>query len=239
MNREEEIVFNYLTYKAYEEIQYEPNKQGNNRNIPPDFSIRGSIGIEVRRLNQHYITSAKTEPLEQVDFNLIPKINSLLKSYNKIDFDKSAFVMINFRRPINPNKNLLRKLKQALDDHLDSLDTSKTLYFKNLKLEMLPASTVLESAYHLGAIVDADSGGGVVSNIYKNLEVIINEKQTKVNPQLEKFDSWWLILVDYISYGLTSYDLQQLNSLPPFEHSFDKVILLSPLDLTHAVEVEL
>jgi hypothetical protein len=239
MNREEEIVYNHLINKAYEDIQYEPNMQVNNRNIPPDFSIKGSIGIEVRRLNQHYITNYKTEPLERVDFNLIPKINSLLNSYSEIEFDKSAFVMVNFKRPINLDKNLLRKLRKSLDAHLVNLHTPTTLHFGNLKLELLPASTVLESAYHLGVIVDADSGGGVVSNIYENLQIIINEKQKKVIPHLEKFDSWWLILVDYISYGLSNYDLQQLNSLPPLKHSFDKIILLSPLDFTYAVKIEL
>ncbi|MFD2246721.1 hypothetical protein [Pontibacter ruber] len=239
MNREEEIVYQFLLDKNYEDVQHEPNCLGNNCNIPPDFSIKGNIGIEVRRLNQHHFTESKIEPLEQLDYNLIPKIDSLLKSYNNSQFEKSSFVTINFKRPIKADKNFIKKLKQALDEHLKSLSTSKILHFGNLTLKLHPASTSLGSAYHLGAIVDSDSGGGVVSNIYRNLEIVLEEKQNKVRSHHNRYDSWWLILVDYISYGLSTHDLEQLNALPQFEHCFDKVLLLSPLDVTHVSEVNL
>jgi hypothetical protein len=43
-NKEERMVYEYLLSQGYEDIQYEPNRRGNNKKIPPDFSIK--VGSE-------------------------------------------------------------------------------------------------------------------------------------------------------------------------------------------------
>ena len=49
MNEEEKIAANYLHSLGFGDVKFEPDG-----NIPPDFSIGKSVGVEVRRLNQHF-----------------------------------------------------------------------------------------------------------------------------------------------------------------------------------------
>jgi hypothetical protein len=239
MKREEEMVYEYLMNLGYEEIQHEPNCQGNNGNIPPDFSIKGNIGIEVRRLNQYHNNGISYEPLEKVEHSLSDGITNFLKSYNKDGFEKSAFIDIKFSRPIRYSKSLIKELKKELDEHLPNIHLFKEFQLRNLSVKLFPSSSKLDDVFHLGVQVDKNSGGHIVSNLYKNLELIINEKTDKVRPEFKKYNSWWLILIDDISFGVAENDLDQLNKLTPFEHCFDKILLLSPVNRTQAQEVKL
>jgi hypothetical protein len=147
--------------------------------------------------------------------------------------------MIRYSRPINASKHLIKELKKELDAHLPSIHLNKKFQIGNLDIELFPSSTKLGSAYCMGVEVDRNSGGFLVSNMYKNLELVIKEKHEEVKLEHNKYACWWLILVDYISYGLASYDLKQLNSLSPFNRCFDKILLLSPEDISHVSEVKL
>lgn len=236
---EEKMVYDYLLHHGFEDIRYEPNKRGNNNKIPPDFSIKGNIGIEVRRLNQHYHNGTTFKALEGIEYSLSGRIRNLLKSYANCEFDKSSFVMVNFSRPINVSKHLIDVLRRELDDHLPNIHLSKEFKIGNLEVKLLPSSNRMESAYFMGVERDLDSGGPLVSNLYRNLQIVINEKIDKIKPEFEKYDKWWLILIDYISYGMAEEDLIQLNKLPPLKHCFDKILLLSPEHRTQASEVKL
>jgi hypothetical protein len=44
---------------------------------------------------------------------------------------------------------------------------------------------------------------------------------------------WWLVLVDFIAYGLDDLDVQQFKSQVSIPHpGWDKVIVLNPSDAT-------
>lgn len=233
------MVYEYLLHQGYEDIKYEPNRRGNNSKIPPDFSIKGNIGIEVRRLNQHYDNGISYEPLEKAEHPLSDGIINLLKSYNKDDFEKSAFINIKFSRPIRYSKGLIKELKKELDEYLSDIHLTKEFQLRNLSVKLFPSSSKLDDVFHLGVQVDNNSGGPVISNVYENLKIVIDDKNNKVIPEYDKYSTWWLILVDYISYGMVDNDLKQLNSLPSFEHCFDKILLLSPENRTQAKELKL
>jgi hypothetical protein len=238
-NREEKMVFEYLLSQGFKDIQHEPNCQGNNCNIPPDFSIKGNIGIEVRRLNRHFNYDNKDKALEEVEYNLMPKINKLLKSYSNYDFAKSALVKVRYSRPIDTSKHIINKLKTKLDEHLPNIGLANEFQIGNLDIIISPTSLKLESAYQIFSEIDNDSSGFLVSDVYRNLKIVIREKEELVRPQYDKYGSWWLILIDEISFGLAEQDLQQLNSMSPINHCFDRILLLSPLDTAQAKEVKL
>jgi hypothetical protein len=90
------------------------------------------------------------------------------------------------------------------------------------------SSKKFKSLFVFGFISDNDKGGFVVSEVYNNLNIVLKEKQDKIAPYFSKYQEWWLILIDHVSYGLTNYDFNQLKSLPKIESSFYKTVILSP-----------
>ncbi len=173
MDREEELVSKFLKYKGYNNIIYEPDG-----NIPPDFLVDNSTAIEVRRLNQHYFSGNKWEPLEDVRYTLVPKINSLLKSYTDRNHQRSAFVSINYSRPLKVSKNILKKLKSILDQHLNRLEQTVEFQLEDrLTIKIFPSSEKFESAYHFGMSSDHNAGGFVVGNVYTNLKLVLKDHQ--------------------------------------------------------------
>ena len=73
MDSSERIVLEYLFYRGFKSVVYEPDG-----NVPPDFLVNGRIAVEVRRLNQHKETAAGPRGLEQVAYPLDAKFRRLL-----------------------------------------------------------------------------------------------------------------------------------------------------------------
>lgn len=134
MKREEKIAQTYLKHLGYQDIVYEPNG-----NIPPDFLLNGKIAIEVRRLNQHYKSESRLEPLESLDFKLIPKIYSILKEYQHKQASKTVAVCIDFERPLKVSNVLFKMVRNTLDKYLSEFGQRKTIHInKNLALSFFP-----------------------------------------------------------------------------------------------------
>lgn len=232
MDREEGIVKKYLTLLGHQDVVYEPDGQ-----VPPDFLVNGKIAVEVRRLNQHYFESEAPKPLEQLEHSLRDRLTRLLQKYEIEPHDSSAFVFLNFQRPLQPSKNNLKKIKTELDLHLAELDKPKKVDINdNLSIQFLPTLNRYESAYVYGGMTDNDTGGFLFSKMYKNLAIVIEEKQGKVKPYLNRYSSWWLALVDYLNFGsgLTEKELNQLKKTVPSDVVFQKVLLISPTDPANA-----
>lgn len=235
MKNEEKIAQIYLERCGYDNIIFEPDG-----NIPPDFAINRNVAIEVRRLNQHHQTNGRAQPLEQLEFSLIPKIRSLL---NNITFESehshSYFVFIQFSRPIGNAKKLLKKVTLTLEEHLQTSVKEKTRYLlnDNFSLEVFPSSKKYPQPYLLGGYIDIDSGGFIVSEIYKNLKIIIEEKTRKIAPYKSNYQEWWLLLIDYIGIHLSAHDANQLSEIFNIEHQWDKIILVSPIEPYSGIEI--
>jgi hypothetical protein len=97
-----------------------------------------------------------------------------------------------------------------------------------------PHSTVLL----LGSSSDHDSGGFVVAELVRNLQIYIPEKLTKVAPFRHRYPEWWLAFEDRISYGsLDQEGLEQLRqALGPIT-GFERVVLVNPLEHARAVQI--
>ena len=98
MDKEEKLSLEYLESLGFENISYEPDG-----NIPPDFLIDKRIAIEVRRLNQNFLSGDRNSGLENIRFPLFHKIQNLLSDIKSDAFEKSYFISYTFRRPINLN----------------------------------------------------------------------------------------------------------------------------------------
>jgi hypothetical protein len=88
----------------------------------------------------------------------------------------------------------------------------------------------------IGASADGDSGGLVLGELEKNLQLILPEKYKKIEKYKAKYREWWLVLPNYICYEMNDDDVKQFNTYIKFEHSWDKVVLFNPLDVSNWME---
>ena len=233
LKREEQIAEQYFKSKGFSTIIYEPDG-----NVPPDFLLDNEVAVEVRRLNQHWEVNGISEPLENLEFDLISRFMGLLKSYESVTFDKSAFVNIEFSRPISSTKDIIKIIKTKLDEQLKDIHQQRTYQIsRNVKIEVFPATSKLKSPFNLAFQMDNDGGGFVVGNIYDSLKIIVEEKQRKIMKYRTKYNQWWLALVDFIGYGIDKNDLEQLSESLDFHYDFAKIIFIPPLKPERAVEL--
>lgn len=231
----ERMALEYFQSQGYNKILHEPDG-----NVPPDLVIDGEIAVEVRRLNQFKNVKGELQPLEKLEFKIVPKILKIINDYKSVSSDKSAFVSIGFSRPLSVNKNLISEIKRTFDHHVNCLDEHVAYaVHENLRLRFHKAKKNFGYPFVLGSISDNDSGGFVVSNILESLKVVIREKEKKIEPFKELYRVWWLTLVDRIGYGIDEIDLQQLTTALQIESIFEKIVFISPFDSTEGVEINM
>jgi len=233
MDNEEHIAYNYLQTKNFIKIEYEPNG-----NIPPDFLLDGEIAVEVRRLNQHVEVKDGLKPLEELRFKIIPKIKEIIRSFETPQFSDTLIVSVSYKRPLKVSKKLVKEVTNKIRENLKT--TSKNLRVQiseNLELRFYRSELKLSKSIIFGAELDFDSGGLVISNVYRSLKLIVEEKEKKIKKYYSEYNEWWLVVIDYIAYGLDSFDFDQLSKLPKIESRFKKIIIVSPIEITESREL--
>ncbi|MFD2541635.1 hypothetical protein ACFSSB_04825 [Lacinutrix gracilariae] len=222
MKREEKIAQTYFESLGFQNIIFEPKG-----NRTPDFEIGKNIAIEVRRLNQFY----NEKPIEKVAFNLIPKIVNQIESFGNGSHNSSAFIGIKYKRPINYNKKIKKKIDCILEYHSNEMQNHKVYKInKNLEINIFPSEKKFDVQYHFGSSADFNEGGFVLGNIYNSLKLINAEKADKIEPFKSEYKTWWLALIDNIGNGLSKSELLQLRESIDFDLNFDKVFIISNLN---------
>lgn len=236
MDDSEKAVENYLAYLGLERIVYEPDG-----NVPPDFLVNGRVAIEVRRLNQNEGTESGFRGLEEVAIPLQMRVRKLLASLGPPRSGSSWFVHYTVRRPV-PAWDVLRPaIRKHLiafrDDRSGGRSTTITVA-DSVQIELIRASRAHATCFVSGGYSDDDSGGWVFEETRKNLRLCIDEKTLKIAHVRCKYPEWWLILVDRIGYGVDDCDRELFHKHLRIKHSWDKVILLSPLNHRSAFEIQ-
>lgn len=235
MDPTEELVKRNLKHQGYKNIVYEPDGNGT-----PDFLINGFIAVEVRRLNQNHDDGNKIRGLEEVAIPLSKRVENLLSAYNNEEANESWFVGFRFSRPVEKWENLKPKLENALNEFRDSTNRERGIIAsgRGFELEMFcRASKPHKSLFVMGGYSDQESGGWVLSEMKKNIVYCATEKEEKIEKVRCKYQTWWLALVDHISYGLNEFDREQLKTSICVEHSWDKILIVNPLDCRQWLEI--
>jgi len=222
LKREEKIAETYFKSLGFTNIEFEPKG-----NRTPDFVIENEIAIEVRRLNQFH----NGKPIEKVQYNLIPKIVNQLESFGNGKNSKSAFVGINYSRPIKIDKKIKEQINSILEIHSSQMESQKEYKINdNLELNIFPSSEKLDFQFNFGSSIDFNQGGFVLGNIYESLKVIIEEKTRLIDQYKPEYKTWWLALIDNIGNGLSEKEMNQLRESIDFDLNFDKVFIISYLN---------
>jgi len=234
MDASEKLVFKYLKYQGYTDIIYEPDG-----NIPPDFLVNGRIAIEVRRLNQNYGEGENTKGLEEAAIPLSKRIEKLALSMGPPVDNENWFVSFSFSRPVEQWKMLKPKLRNALQAFIDSSPRKETSlnFQKGLEVELFRASKPHPTFYVMGGYSDLESGGWLLPEMQKNLQICISKKTYKIKKVKSKYQEWWLVLSDHIGYSLDAFDRQQFRDIISIAHDWQKIILINPMDYKEAFEI--
>jgi hypothetical protein len=228
MNQSEKWVQEYLTYRGFSDIAFEPDG-----NVPPDFLVNGTIAIEVRRLNQHQETeSGGMLPLENLAIPLHKTLETLLESFGSPVNGVSWYVSYSFKRP-QLTKNWEKIVRARLQPFQNAVvhGTEGVIEIdRNFRLRLRRRSEPGRLCFIMGGHSDFNSGGWVIPELENNLALCIEEKTRKIAGVRSKYPEWWLLLVDFIAGG-TPEPVQ-------VRHDWDKVIVVHPRDYAAAYEVK-
>jgi hypothetical protein len=224
MKAEEQTAKDYLEGLDIGSVSFEPDG-----NIPPDFSVGSSIGVEVRRLNQNYFGEDDPEGLEEL---AIPLWRILGKETSRFDtqFDgESYWVFVAYERPSQESGGgTAKSVRNALEDFLSrgGHTPDELVVNDNLKLTVYPSSPVQGRVFRLGGGRDRNSGGWLVPMYIDNIAYCIKEKSQKIAPYENRYEIWWLLLIDFMGWGIDDFEESELGSGISSLGRFDRVIVI-------------
>lgn len=226
MDDSENLAYQYLSSLGLGDVRYEPDG-----NVPPDFLVDGRIAVEVRRLNQNYVSESGTSGLEEFRTPLRKNMPKLLASLGPSTAGRSWRVDYRFRRPVPLSMSkLFQAIRSRLEAFRDGLQEGTEFIITNgFRLTLTPIGKPHSNCFIAGGCLDRDSGGYVIPELVKNIQICIQEKSRKVASVRANYPEWWLILIDQINDG-------QRESLH-VKHDWDKVIVVNPLNPICAYEV--
>ena len=250
-NADERLAKKWLESQGYSNIE-RPQREED----PPDYVVDDNLAVEVRRLNRSIQVNGHTEGEETSRISLSKTIESILSNIDPPGNGQSWIVdcEYDFSSPLPKKKVVEKQIREALQLLTQPYDTdvihqlgSKYLdydkhadelgYLHSLHL-CLPCGICLElseisatPARFLLQNVSDGEGVSVLSELESNINAAIQEKSQKIRDRKNKFDRWWLILIDHISYvpysGLTQTELENLRTSIRVEKPWSKIIIVS------------
>jgi hypothetical protein len=90
----------------------------------------------------------------------------------------------------------------------------------------------------MGGSIDFDSGGFILSEMERNLQICLEKKKNAVEKYRTRYPEWWLILPDKIGYGLSQSNRRSFRDAFSINHEWDKIILINPIKPKDAFIIE-
>jgi hypothetical protein len=224
MKAEEQTAKDYLVGLGIGSVSFEPDG-----NIPPDFSVGSSIGVEVRRLNQNYFGEDDPKGLEELAIPLWRMLGEEISRFDTQFDGKSYWVFAAYERPSKESgRETAKSVRDALEDFLrrGGQTPDELVVNDNLKLVVYPSSPVQGRVFRLGGGMDRNSGGWLVPMYIDNIAYCINEKSQKIAPYEERYEIWWLLLIDFMGWGIDASEESELRSGIPSLGWFNRVIVI-------------
>jgi hypothetical protein len=130
-------------------------------------------------------------------------------------------------------------VKKVLLDFLEREEDQPAAYkvLDTLKIHITPASIRHRDVFLLGGYADLNSGGFLISEIYRNLKICIEDKTKKIERYKSKYRVWWLVLIDNVGHGLSKDDVIQLRAVGPLQHDWDRVLLVAPMNPEYGIQI--
>ena len=130
------------------------------------------------------------KPIEDAIWSVLPEFDDRYSG-------KSYFVSYMCRRPLPKTREVKKLMRNALDDFLSSpsSNSSNLPIAKGLKIHLLGGLPVEGRIFLPGGHGDHDSGGWVISELLRNIEICSKEKWEKISgiETGTKLGGWFLL----------------------------------------------
>jgi len=221
----ETAVYQYLTSQGFASVIYEPDG-----NVPPDFLVDGRIAVEVRRLNQHEDTGNGPRGLEHVQARVVAVLRGVCASIGPAASGVTWFLICQFRRPLPRWRELRRALQSKLGSFVDTQETNSAWIeiVPRFRIQLWRSPEKQPNRFVVGALSDHDWGGFVLSEMRRNLLIVMDEKRRKVARVRSKYDVWWLVLANHIDCSLSARERQELRAMVSVDDPWERVVLVDP-----------
>ena len=222
-NKDEIRAKKYLQTLEHKTLEYEPLG-----NVTPDFLIDNKIAVEVRRLNRNHIDGDHLLSIENFEIPLIKNIKKIISIFTYKPYTKSAYVSITLTKPlgIESKTGVIKRIKKVLKSHINHISETKSYKISDyIDLTFTPTEQKSKQYIFTGCNNDLF---WLAHELHKNIQLVIDEKNKKIEKNFNLYNEWWLILVNTIIYGLDSEDFEKLKNIKLNKHKFTKVIILSP-----------
>lgn len=136
-------------------------------------------------------------------------------------------------RKQNPDEIRAKQYLQTLNYNILEYEplgnvTPDFLIDDNIAIEVRRLNRNYLKDEHLVKIDGANKLRWSIDELYKNIQLVIDEKNEKIDKNFNLYSEWWLILIDYITNGMDSKDFEELKKMKPSKYKFTKVFILSP-----------
>ena len=209
MKQEERIAQSFLRKLWPSEPQFEPDGQ-----IPPDFAL-GGVGIEVRRLNQANKVNGRFQGTDEISYKLWPALEETFRAFDPLYRGRTYWVSVGYHHQFRRlTKAWKREIQGALQEFLalgSPVPYEKWLRDYTMLLRIINGPNRQDRTFRLASEMNFDGGGEVISVYAKNIERGIREKSVKVLPYKERYEEWWLALVDYMEWPLEPDEICEIQ----------------------------
>ncbi len=221
-NKDETRAKKYLQSLDFEQVEYEPLG-----NVTPDFLLDNTIAVEVRRLNRNHINGENELSIENFEIPLIKKIKKIISNFKYIPYNNSAYISIAISKPleIEHKRRIIKKIKKIFKRHTRHISEKRTYKIADF-LEITFTPTDKKKTQYIFNDCN-ENFFWIVDELHKNIQLVIDEKNQKIDKNFGLYHEWWLILVDSIIYGLDDEDFKALKNISLDKKRFSKVIILS------------
>ena len=225
MNQEESIAEQYLFGLELGQVVFEPDG-----NVPPDFSVGRTTGVEVRRLNQQYFGSSGTEGLEELSYPLWGLIKKELSKFDSKFAGSTYLIGVEYSRPYNESFKATKKsIRNELENFLLRGDPPPLdlCINSNLNFSVFGGKPIPGRTFVLAGGLDHNRGGSILQMYIDNINFCIDHKSNKIEPYLKMYKDWWLLLVDDMGWGMdlitdSAYVKSKINYL----ENFNRVVII-------------
>lgn len=236
MDDAEKLSEAFLRSLGFKAVEYEPDG-----NIPPDFLCDSRVAVEVRRLNHHHESAGeRPEALDKKGIALWDAVKRTLQDIGPPTSGRSWLVSYSVKRPLHEFKKIPKLLKKALLDFRAKPGDGeqKITVVEGFKVTITPADDVHDLEFVFACASDRDSTGLLFEMMQTNLQLCIDEKTKKIDKVRANYQTWWLVLVDMIGWGLSEFDQELFkDSVSVDKRDFAKVILIGPRDPARFFEI--
>ena len=74
--------------------------------------------------------------------------------------------------------------------------------------------------------LDHDSGGAILPMYIDNINYCIKQKSMKIDPYLNRYKEWWLLLIDALGWGLDSKESSFVKSEISGLKNFNRMVII-------------